>query len=630
MSLHSLSHLVAFRLLVAVAGVMAAAGCSGSGPGENASAESTRDVPQGAAPSPESHGHPAGSLVSGGKPDGQDAVIPPIDHGVPPVRAATSDDLFEDVTAATGVDFRFTPGWDTKTYSMLESFGGGVALVDYDNDGDCGLAFAAGGKIARDLTMTGAPLRIYRNDGGFRFSDVSSPCGLAGMTIDYSHGISAADFDRDGWKDLFVTCYGRSRLLRNDKGRFVDVTHTCGIDLVGWSTSSAWGDLNRDGWPDLYVCGYLQWAPSPGEWCGENGVRDVCAPRDLPAAPDHIYLNRRDGTFEDATKAAQLRSDGKGMGVALADLDGNGWLDIYVANDVSANHLYLNSGTFPFEESAAINGVSGNEVGVPEGSMGVDVGDFDGDGRPDLFVTNYETEDNSLYRNMGEGLFSHAAVTTGLAGVSRPWVGFGTEFLDFDLDGWLDLYVLNGHVVYQGRRSSFRQPCQLFRNEQGTRFKEVSDRGGPWFGSWHIGRGGGVGDLDGDGAVDLVLVDQETGVAILKNRRSPAPQEWVGYELVGTTSDPGAVGATLTVPLGDRKLTRIVHGGGGYLSQSDARIIVPVKAGEQAPAIVHWPSGLVETFSAQEPGQVHRLVEGTGSKSSLETPDALEPGSVKP
>ncbi|MDB5335607.1 MAG: repeat protein, partial [Planctomycetaceae bacterium] len=439
-------------------------------------------------------------------------------------RAARSDDWFEDVTPTTGVNFTYRTGRETLTYSMVESFGGGVALFDFDNDGDTDVLVTGGGQISQAFEIRGRAPGLFRNDGNWNFVDVTAEAGLS-QANDYSHGITVGDFNADGFSDLYFTCYGHSHLYQNDgAGWFHEVTVEAKLELDGWRTAATWADVDRDGWPDLYVCGYVEWQPDPKRFCGDakQQIRDVCMPRDLPATSDRLFRNRGDGTFQDISATAGLRSGGKGLGVVAADIDRNGWIDFYVANDVEDNFLYLGGPGGKLEEVGAHRGVSGNEYGIPEGSMGVDFADVNGDGFGDLFVTNYEQEDNSLYRNDGTGNFNHATVAMGLGGSNRPWVGFGTGFVDFDSDGWLDLFVMNGHVTYHVRTSAFEQPALLYRNLSGQRLQDISERGGPWFSVPHVARGAATGDLDHDGAPDLVVVQQDAPIAILRNR-NPAP-----------------------------------------------------------------------------------------------------------
>ena len=555
-------------------------------------------------------------------PAGKNAEISPIestntlpsDAGPPPApREARADDWFEDVTERSGVRFTYRNGEDGRQYTILETVGGGVAMIDYDNDDDLDLFFPGGGRISSSpLKISGLPGALYRNDGDFKFVDVTAEAGLADAA-GYTHGCAVADFDRDGFPDLFVTGYGCGRLYRNNgRGSFEDVSASAGLALDSWSTAAAWADLDRDGWPELFVANYLAWKPSDNEPCNDSasGIRDVCPPQNYPGVSDQLFHNRNGQTFEDITDAAGIRRADKGLGVLAADVDEDGWIDFYVANDVLANRLYLGRGGLKFEERGALSGTAASEYGAPEGSMGVDFGDYNGDGRGDLWVVNFEMEDNSLYRNDGGDSFTHATVLAGLGGRCRPLVGFGTGFADFDSDGWLDLYVINGHVYYRVGRSPYRQPAFLFRNFSKGLFADVSESAGPYFSVPHAGRGAAVGDLDNDGALDLVIVHQNEPVALLRNCQPP--EHWLRIKLRGEACDREAIGAKVTFEHGGRSLVRFVRSGAGYLSQSDLRILFPVSESDALDVSVVWPGGKREVFRGLSSGKTNVLAEGTG------------------
>ncbi|HUY87418.1 MAG TPA: CRTAC1 family protein [Pirellulales bacterium] len=536
------------------------------------------------------------------------------DETPPPApREARPDDWFEDMTERSGVRFAYRNGAEARQYTILETVGGGVAMIDYDNDDDLDLFFPGGGCIASaPLEISGMSGKLYRNDGDWKFVDVTAEAGLA-EAAGYTHGCAAADFDRDGFTDLFVSGYRCSRLYRNDgRGRFQDVTEKSGLSLEGWSTAAAWADLDRDGWPELFVANYLDWRPADNKPCSEpdSRVRDVCAPQSYPGVSDQLFRNRQGAGFEEITDAAGIRRADKGLGVLAADVNEDGWIDFYIANDVIANRLYLGRGDLRFEEQATLSGTAASEFGAPEGSMGVDFGDYNGDGRGDLWVVNFEMEDNSLYRNDGNDSFTHASVLAGLGGRCRALVGFGTGFADFDSDGWLDLYVINGHVYYHVGRSPYRQPAFLFRNLAGGSFADVSDSAGPYFSAPHAGRGAAVGDLDNDGAADLVVVHQNDPVVLLKNRRPS--ERWLRVKLQGETCDREAIGAKVTFEHDGRSLVRFVRSGAGYLSQSDLRILFPVSAADALEVGVVWPGGRREVFRRLSAGRTNVLAEGTG------------------
>jgi hypothetical protein len=536
-----------------------------------------------------------------------------------PARAPSPADWFEDITESSGIHFTYRNGLESRQYAMVEEVGGGVALFDYDNDGDLDVYVTGGGDIAAGQVARGRPGALFRNDGNFQFTDLTREVGL-NESVDYSHGVTVGDYDRDGWTDLFITTYGRSRLFRNINGtNFVDQTAAAGLDIRGWHTSATFLDFDNDGWLDLYVCGYVDWQPGHVHHVGSlnSPIIDVSMPHEIDAAPDFLFRGSPSGRFTDVSEAAGIGRDGRGLGVVVADLNADGWIDLYVANDVDENHLYLGGPQLPFKESAVSAGVAGSEFGVPESSMGVDAGDYDGDGRLDLFVTNYEGQNNSLYRNEGAGQFTHRSVPAGLAGRSPTNVGFATEFVDFDMDGWLDIYIVNGHVVYRARQGPYRQPAFVNRNLSGKRFEDVSDRAAPYFSVTHVGRGAAYGDLDNDGAPDLILVHQNEPVTVLRNRRTP--NHWLSLLLEGVASNREAIGAVVTSQWEGRPLTRVIRGGGSYLSCSDRRVLIPCTPEFQTVEIV-WPGGRRERFSGLQPCRGHRLREGTGSLPAPDEP----------
>ncbi len=534
------------------------------------------------------------------------AAIPP----GPKPRDARATDWFEDVTGQTRIHFAYRTGAEAGLYELLESVGGGVALLDFDQDGDLDIFLTGGGRFVGEPTrIDGYPSALYRNEGSMTFPDATRESGLGDETL-YTHGAAVGDFDRDGWPDLLVAGLGGVRLFRNRAGAgFEDVTSRSGIVSPGWNTAAAWTDLNADGWLDLFVMTYAKWSPDPRRRCiNDAGLRDVCAPVDFPAEKDRVFLNQKDGTFEDVTDRAGPIAEGRGLGVVSADFNDDGHMDVFVANDVNENQLYL--GPLPFREEGILSGVALSTDGQREGSMGVDVLDVDRDGKLDLFYLNYATEDNSLRRNVGDGGFVDVTNSYGLTGISRPWVKFGCSFTDFDGDGWEDLVITNGHVAYGRRDCPYLQPAQLLASEGGKRFRDASDEAAPYFTTTHAGRGLAVGDLDNDGAPDLVISHQNDPVIVLRNRRTPPA--WVRVRLVGTASNTEAIGAKLTLGRDENRVVRWIVGGGGYLSQNDRRVLFALKSAEPQTISVVWPGGKKERFDGLTTGKTHDLVEGRG------------------
>jgi len=542
----------------------------------------------------------------------RNAKIPFFDKPTETPRLPRDEDWFEDVTQAAGINFTYRDGQEAGFYQIVENLGGCVGMLDYDRDGDIDLFFTGGGSLSGPpIKLAGRPSAFYRNDGNLRFTEVTKEAGVQGGEF-YSHGCAVADFDRDGWPDIFVAGFHGCSLYRNNhQGGFEDVTASAGLRGDRWCVTGAWLDIDNDGWLDLYVITYCDWLPDHTEFCvNDQGLRDICGPSLFPGARDYLWRNKGDGTFEDITDKAGLEERSRALGVVAADLNEDGWMDIFVTNDVQENHLYLGGPELPLREVGLLGGVAYSPTGEREGSMGVDVGDFDGDGRLDLWYTNYSNQDNAVARNVGATGFLNVGSTAGMVGVSRMWVGFGTGFADFDSDGWLDLFVANGHVAYEQLDSPYRQPPQLFHNQGGKRFVDASERGGPYFSINHVGRGAAVGDLDNDGGLDLVISHQNAPVVVLRNRH-PA-KHWVRVLLRGVKSNPDAIGAKVTVMFGDRQLARWLRGGGGYASSFDPRILFPAVDDAPVSVTVQWPLGNVEVFPELATGRTHELVEGKG------------------
>jgi len=542
--------------------------------------------------------------------------------------AATDTSWWRDATETSGVEFVYHSGREGGQFTILETVGGGVGMLDFDQDGDLDLLFSGGGDISSTtpISVTGLPYALFQNDGQGTFVNASHRV-KGPERPPYSHGVFVTDFNRDGFPDALITGFAGCVLLQNDHGKQLrDVTESAGLRNAAWSTAAAWADVNRDGWPDLFLISYLEWTPQVEPFCGDakRNIRDVCPPQKYPVANQQLFLNNQDGSFARIERAVEGSGQGKGLGCVALDLNADGWIDFYVANDVVANQLYLGGETLPLRELGALSATSGSELGIPEGSMGVDAGDYDGDGRPDLWVTNFELEDNSLYHNEGDGMFRHAAVQSGLGGIGRPHVGFGTGFGDFDLDGWLDTFVINGHVLYETGRSAYLQTPFLLRNvpannaptnnvptSQGRRFHDVTrQHGGPWFQGRYAGRGAAIGDLDNDGDLDLVVVRQDEPVAILMNQIQPP--HWLRLDVRGTTSEPDAVGAVVTYRFEGRDLVRHLHAGGGYLSHFDPRVLLPADETSRLEVTVRWLNGKSERFDNLRRNATNLIREGAG------------------
>jgi RNA polymerase sigma factor (sigma-70 family) len=532
--------------------------------------------------------------------------------------------LFRDVTAAAGVDFTYRNGEEADQYTVLESLGGGVVLIDYDGDGLLDIFLPGGGEfVGEDKTqIKGHPCKLYKNLGNFKFKDVTKQVGLDRIAF-YTHGAAVADYDCDGWPDLLVTGYGGAALFRNEpdgKGgrRFVDVTKKAGLDGNLWSTSAAWADLDGDGFPDLYVCHYCDWSfKKHPKFTPDGKNRDVCPPWMFSAQPHKLYRNRGDGTFVDVSKEAGLRTDGRGLGVVAADLDGDGKPDLFVANDTDDNFLYLNrstSGKLRFVEVGLEAGIARDDRGNPTGSRGLAVGDYDGTGRPSVLVTTSARESPSLFRNLsksGQPLFRYATQKAGLAEIGRDTGGCGAAFFDADLDGRLDLFIAHGNVSRHATdKTEVASRPVLLRND-GQKLTEFGESAGPYFRKDRRGRGVAVGDLDNDGRVDLVVSHLNEPVVLLRNEVKLGQKHWVGIELRGK-NHRSVVGARVTLEVaGLPTQTRQVVGGGSFASTSDPRLVFGLGGVNQIGKLtVHWPDGSDQVWDGLKVDRYHTMSEG--------------------
>lgn len=522
---------------------------------------------------------------------------------------------FDTVTGRTGVEFAYRNGEEAGRHTLLETIGGGVGLVDFDADGDCDLFVTGGGTIPQSTgEIAGLPPALFQQRAAWQFRRVAAVAGLADSRY-YTHGCAAADFNRDGFVDIAVAGLGGVLLYVNlGDGTFVEASRESAITAGGWCTALAWSDIDADGLNDLFVVRYVEWSLATNIVCTTaKGEPEACQPTLFPPVTSLLFRNRGDGMFADESTERGITRTGNGLGVVAADLTGDGRCEFYVANDETNNLLYVPTESGRYEETGQLAGVATDEVGHDEGSMGIAVGDYDGDALPDLFVTNFEREDNALYRNEGAGMFLHVSQRTGLAGPSRMYVGFGTSLTDFDSDTWPDLIIANGHVFPTGGLAGYSQPPQLFRNVAGRRFEDVSHAGGEYFARRHVGRGLAVGDVDDDGAPDVAIVHQNAAVELLRNRRAPA--QYVRLQLRGVRSNAEAIGAEVRIQDGERQLVQWVAGGCGYFSQNDLRLLFALSAPAAAVDVnVRWPSGRAEAFWNLATNRTHQLIEGHGAE----------------
>ncbi len=551
-------------------------------------------------------------------PDKMPTEPPP--EGAPTDPPYTGPAWFRDVTEQTGVRATCRNGEEADQFAILESLGAGVALLDYDGDGRLDIFVVGGGYFdgPNGTELKGHPCKLYRNLGGLKFEDVTAAVGLD-IPWWYTHGVAVADYDRDGFPDFVVTGYGRVELFHNEpdgKGgrRFVAVGAKLGLTDISWSTSAGWADLDGDGFPDLYVCHYVDWSFANHPVCKGQAAgvaRDVCSPQKFKPLVHALFKNENGKGFRDVSAEHQFKPDGCGLGVVLADLNGDGRPDIYVSNDASNNFLFFNRGG-KLEEKGLTAGAAVDDSGRYNGSMGADVGDFDGTARPSIWVTNFQGELHALYQNLGNELFDHRSRAAGVGAIGLHRVGFGTAFVDADGDGWEDLVVVNGHVLRHPNGSTLQQLPVLFHNtdDQGRRvFKDVSARGGSYFNAPAVARGLAVGDLDNDGRPDLVITHTNGPVAVLRNE-SVGGHPWLGIKLVGK-GHRDIVGSTITLEGESRTLTRFAKGGGSYLSASDPRILFGLgTVGKVKRVTVRWSWGESQSWDDLESGAYWELSEG--------------------
>ncbi len=503
---------------------------------------------------------------------------------------ALSPIRFQDMAAQSGIDF-VLHNCPTPQKHMIETMAGGLAVFDYDGDGKADIFFTNGADLP-SLQKTGPKYwnRLYRNEGNMKFRDVTEDAGLAGEG--YSMGAAAADFDNDGKPDLFVAGVNRNFLYHNlGGGKFEDVTRTAGITSGEWAIAAGWFDFDRDGRLDLWVVHYAKWSIDEDRYCGDKprGLRIYCHPKYFQGLASTLYRNRGDGTFEDVSKRAGISGfAGRGMSVAFADYDGDGYPDVFVTNDNMPNFLFHNRGNGTFEEVGLLAGVALREDGKAVASMGTDFRDYDNDGLPDIVVTALAGETFPLFRNLGKGNFADATYSSRLAGLSIHHSGWGTGLFDFNNDGWKDLFTTNSHVndrVEMFEAALYKEPDSVFANGGNGTFRDVSAEAGLTEAKAH--RGSGFADFDGDGKVDVVTSSLKAGVELWRNI-SPQPNHWLAVQLSGSRSNRDGIGTHLQIGKQWNDMTSAVS----YASSS----LVPVHFGLGSQANVDaltitWPDG---------------------------------------
>jgi hypothetical protein len=528
---------------------------------------------------------------------------------------------FEDITSKTGVTFQHAS--DPSKKYIVESMSGGVILFDYDRDGWLDIYFTNAPTVAMAIKGQSSKSALYHNNHDGTFTDVTAKAGVSVPC--FAMGGAVADYNNDGWPDLYITCLGGNVLYKNNgNGTFSDVTAKARVADGRWSAGAAFGDYDGDGFIDLMVSNYVDFRLNdlPGFGAAPNckyrGIDVQCGPRGLKGAGDALFHNNGDGTFTDVSKEAGVSDPNGyyGMGVIWADFNNSGRPDIYVANDSTPSFFYKNLGNGKFQEIGLESGTAVSEDGSEQASMGVAIGDYNHTGRPSIYTTNFSDEYDDLYRNDGNWNFTDVSYKSGVALPSLPWVKWGTAFADFDNDGWLDLIAVSGHVYPQvdtlPTGAGYREPKILQLNQTDGTFCDASDLAGPALQQRRVSRGLAVGDLFNDGNIDVVVGDLDGAPMILKNHGAPN-RNWVSFELAGTKSNRMAIGARIKLTAGNMTQTEEVHSGGSYLSQNDTRVHFGLGSAAKIDRVeIRWPSGAVETLSDLPANQFYSLLEGSG------------------
>jgi hypothetical protein len=523
---------------------------------------------------------------------------------------------FEDITKAAGINFKHNNGAFGKKW-LPETMGPGVAFIDYDNDGWQDILLVNGSDFPGHTTKH-TTMALYHNNRNGTFTDVTKQAGLAVEM--FGMGVAVGDFNNDGYDDIFVTAIGQSRLFKNNgNGTFADATKAAG--LLGpneFSTSAAWVDYDKDGALDLVVANYVQWTPETDIYCALDGkTKSYCTPEAYKGTSVRLWHNNGNGTFSDVTQKAGLYdSSSKSLGVLAFDANLDGWTDILVSNDTQPNKLYMNNGNGTFSEKGVPSGIAYNEDGVARAGMGVDAGDYDRSGYPSVVITNFSNQMLALYHNEHNGLFVDEAPQSDVGHASLLTLGFGCFFFDYDLDGWLDLYVANGHIEDAIERVQprvhYAEPPHLFHNNGDGKFTETTASAGAAFASARVARGAAYGDINNDGALDVLVATNGGPATLFKN--TGATNHSLRVKLVGTKSNRDGIGAVVKVTAGSDVQTKTLTSGSSYLSANELVLTFGLAGHTQADSVeIHWPSGRVDTAKGVAADQVVTFKEGAGS-----------------
>jgi enediyne biosynthesis protein E4 len=527
--------------------------------------------------------------------------------------------VFVDVPAGrSGITWVHENAMSPERY-LPETCGSGGAFLDFDGDGWMDIYLVNSGPC--DFFTPTKPIRnaLFKNNRDGTFTDVTEKAGVPGGA--FGMGVATGDYDNDGYPDLFVTAYGRCTLYHNNRdGTFTDVTERAGVAAPGWTTSAAWFDYDNDGRLDLFVCSFVEFSRASHTICGDNklGRRHYCIPRMFKATPSLLFHNNGDGTFTEVSRDTDIhRALGKAFGVVATDVNADGLMDLFVANDTVQNFLFVNRGRNKWEEIALAAEVGFSANGRPRSGMGVDAADFDQDGLEDLFVANIDQEMFSLYKNRGDESFADVALAHGIAQATRALSGWGLKFFDYDNDGRVDLFLANGHpddmIEHYSKQVTYKEPLLLFRND-GSRWQDVSATAGPAFTRRYPARGMAVGDYDNDGRPDVIIMNNGEAPLLLQNV-SGKGHHWIGVSLQGTACNRDAIGARLSWSAGGVRRSRLKTSGGSYLSSHDPREILGLGAATRLDWLeIKWPepSGRVERFTDVPIDRYIRIVEGKG------------------
>ena len=527
----------------------------------------------------------------------------------------SSPELFTDVSLQAGITWRHFNGQSRDRF-LIEASCGGVAFLDFDNDGWLDIYFVNGGETPSGKSPSPVRNALYRNLGNGKFEDVAQSAGVAEISF-YGMGAASADFDNDGFQDLYVTGFPTSALFHNQgDGTFREVTRQAGLKNAGeWAASAVWFDYDRDGKLDLFVCNYAGLSFSHPRPCNFAGKPEYCSQRAYPPRRPKLFRNNGAGAFSDVSRSSGVaRHQGRAFGVVSVDIDDDGWDDLFVAGDASPDLLLLNRGNGSFEDRGFDAEIAYSINGEARAGMGVDAADLNGDGRPDFIVTNFHDEYHALYLSTPQLLYREWTRPSGLAGFTRPFVGWGARFIDYDNDSDLDLAIVNGHVsqtIEQSRRDiHYRQLPLLLANVGDLKFRNMASQAGPVFRTRHSARGMAVGDYDNDGDMDVVFVRLNERPVLLRNNTGQEGA-WIGFELQGRQSNRDAIGSKLSLMSGDKRYTRWLTGGASFLASHDKRVVFGLGSpvNEECRLEIRWPSGKVQTIPGLDINRYHKIVE---------------------